>query len=210
MTRISERLAHLREKGKKAFVAYITGGDPDMETSEEVFAALVSAGVDIMEIGVPFSDPVGDGPTNQLAAERALMHGTSLDDILAMVSRLRLKGFDIPVVLFTYFNPLFNMGIKAFADKASKGGVDGVLVVDLPPEEADEYLGHVRQKGIETIFLASPTTHPSRIKRIDEFSSAFVYYVSRLGVTGAKSRLSDTLEGEIMNLKQHVSKPIIV
>lgn len=208
--RLAEVFIRKKASGEKAFVAYLTAGDPTLGATQIYVAALQKAGVDILELGVPHSDPVADGPTNQKAAERALLNGTSLRDILGLVSKLRAGGTAMPVVLFTYFNPIFRMGVEAFATAARRAGVDGVLVVDLPPEEAEIYQALLRQNGIDTIFLASPTTRPERLAAIGRLSSGFVYYVSRTGVTGAQESLSTSLETELELLRSHISLPVCV
>ena len=208
--RLTELFKRKKAAGEKAFIAYLTAGDPTLAATETYVAALEKAGVDIIELGVPHSDPVADGPTNQKAAERALRSGTSLRDILGLVSKLRAGGTQMPMVLFTYFNPIFRMGVETFAAEARRSGVDGVLVVDLPPEEAEGYQALLQANGLDTIFLASPTTRPERIEIIGRLSSGFVYYVSRTGVTGARESLSASLETELERLRSRISLPICV
>jgi len=192
---------------KKTFVAYLTAGDPSLAATERFIRAAEEGGADILELGVPHSDPVADGPVNLAAASRALAHGTSLRDILALVKRVKPK---IKIVIFTYFNPVLRLGIDTFAKLASEAGVYGVLIVDLPPEEGQEYARALRSQGVNTIFLASPTTDPERLKAIREVGTGFLYYVSRMGVTGTQDKLSETLSNEITELKKVIALPIYV
>ena len=207
---IRQRLEETRGQGRAAFIPFLMAGDPDLEWTGKMVRGLTRAGADIIELGVPFSDPVADGPVNQRAAERALAKGTTLKRILALVAELRINGDDCPIVLFSYFNTILRMGLEHFAQTAAKAGVNGVLVVDLPPEEAAEYTSIMRLNKLDTVFLASPTTTPQRLKLIDDASTGFVYYVSRLGVTGKKTQISETLSRELDSVRQHVSQPIAV
>ncbi len=210
MSRIAEAFADLKKKNQKAFVAYITAGDPNLEETKAYCRLLAKAGVDIIELGVPFSDPLADGPTNQAAAERALASGTSLAKILQMVAELRSEGFSLPLVLFSYLNPIFSMGYENFAQQCRKVGVDGVLVLDLPIEEAAPYIELMRRQEVKTVFLASPTTTDERLQLVGEQTQGFLYYVSRTGVTGAQAEISKTLEDEVNHLKEYVNCPIVV
>lgn len=185
MSRIAERFAALKAAGRKALIPYITAGDPHPDLTVGFMHAMVKAGVDVIELGVPFSDPMADGPTVALAHERALRHHTSLHDVLAMVSTFRQTDPATPVVLMGYLNPVETMGGAAFARAAAEAGVDGVLTVDLPPEEADELSGLLRAQGIDPIYLLAPTSTPDRIRMITGAASGYVYYVSLKGVTGA-------------------------
>lgn len=202
----------LRSKAEKraAFIPYITAGDPDLETSAELLGVLADSGADIIELGVPFSDPIADGIVNQRAATRALASGTTLPGILELVSRARDR-VGVPIVLFTYFNPLHARGLELFAEQASSSGVDGVLCVDLPPAEAAaDYLPALRSSGIDTVFLLSPTSDRRRILEVEEASTGFVYYVSRAGVTGTRSELPPDLLKEVKRLRRKVSLPLAV
>lgn len=197
--------------GRPAFIAYLTAGDPDAEASARYVKALARAGADVIELGVPYSDPVADGPTNLKAADRALKGGGSLKSVLALSKRLRADGVATPFVLFTYYNPIFRLADDAaFARQARESGIDAVLIVDLPPEEAGRLRAALEKEGVGTVFLASPTTTPERLARIDEYSTEFVYYVSRLGVTGARTELSESLAEELAALRKHVKQPIAV
>lgn len=210
MISIKDTFLNLKEKNQKAFIPYVTAGDPDFELSKKIVKTLVACEVDIIELGVPFSDPIADGPTNQKASERALINNFSLDDVFRLVKELREDGVKTPIVLFTYLNPIFNIGFESFAKKAKLNGVSGSIILDLPPEESDEYIKAMTDNGLETIFLSSPTTSSERLALIQKYSSGFVYYVSRVGVTGAKTSISDTIEEEITKVKSIIKKPLAV
>ena len=185
MSRLAQRFAELKRAGRIALVPYITAGDPDKSASVPLMQALVEAGADVLELGVPFSDPTADGPVIQQACERALKHGTTLADVLAMVREFRAQDPRTPVVLMGYLNPLEAFGLGVFAAAAAEAGVDGVLTVDMPPEEAEPLAGLLRAHGLDPVFLLAPTTDAARLKRICETAAGFVYYVSLKGVTGA-------------------------
>lgn len=187
MSRIAERFAHLKATGRKALIPYITAGDPTPFVTVDAMHALVKGGADIIELGVPFSDPMADGPTITKAHERALRHNTSLTDVLAMVREFRTRDAATPVVLMGYLNPVEAMGYARFAELAADAGVDGVLTVDLPPEEAGGLTPELRARGLDPIYLLAPTTTPARIKLITDAASGYVYYVSLKGVTGAST-----------------------
>jgi tryptophan synthase alpha chain len=190
-------------------VAYITAGDPTLEASERIVLALAEAGADIVELGVPFSDPIADGPTIQRASERALRSGTTLAGVLDLVRKLRART-PVPLVLFSYFNPVLQMGLEKFAGSAAKAGADGVLVTDLTPEEAADYRRVVRSAGLDTIFLAAPTTTDARLARIAESSSGFLYLISRTGVTGAREELPADLPELVRRTRRATSLPLAV
>ncbi len=210
MSRLQKTIQSRQEAGQKTFVAYITAGDPNLTETTAIGLALAESGVDIIELGVPFSDPLADGPTNQRAAERALASGTNLLKILDEVAAFRRKNSHTPLVIFSYLNPIYRMGFETFASKAKAAGVDGVLIVDFPPEEADAYRQLMHAAGLDTVFLASPTSDAGRLKHVDEQSSGFVYYVSRTGVTGMQSQLSQSLGNEMELVKRFVKKPVMV
>src|ERR1700732_472905 len=191
-TRIAKCFAALRASGEMGIVAYITAGDPSLDATLEFVLALEEAGTDVIELGVPFSDPLADGPTIQRASERALKSGASLPKILELVSRIR-KSSQIPLVLFSYYNPILQMGLEAFAAATSEAGVDGVLATDLSPEESVEYRRILAAHHLDTIFLCAPTSTDERLANIATCSSGFLYLVSRTGVTGAKDTLPDDL-----------------
>ena len=209
MNRIEERFKTLAAKGQTAFIPYITAGDPTLEQTARIVAALEDAGADIIEFGVPFSDPVADGVVNQEAAQRALKHGVSLRQIIGLVKKLRATT-QIPIVLFTYCNPVLAYGVEAFARDAADAGVDGVLCVDFPPEEAVDYKRALDAKGISTIFLIAPTSTPARVELIAKQSTGFVYYVSRTGVTGERADLETSVNTMVASIKQHTATPVAV
>lgn len=207
---LQQTLLACRARGEAALVAYVVAGDPSLASTEKYVAALAQAGADVIELGVPFSDPLADGPVNQRASERALRAGTTLRGVLETVRRLRESGLTTPIVLFTYMNPVLQMGLERFTTQAQAVGVSGVLVVDLPPEEADEYLRRMAARQLETVFLAAPTTPPERLALIAAATTGFVYYVSRTGVTGVQTALSDTLLDELKSLRTRIDKPVVV
>ncbi len=199
-------------KSKPGLVAYVTCGDPDLATSRAVILAAIDAGADVIELGVPFSDPVADGPVIQRASERALNNGTSLTDVLRLASEVRRARPNAGLIIFSYLNPLVRMGLERFAQEAKAAGVDGALVTDLTVEESEHYRGFMREVGLSTIFLAAPTSPDSRLKKIAAASQGFIYAVSRTGVTGAKS-INDTrgdAEQLVKRLKRVSTLPIAV
>ena len=208
-SRISRRFADLRASGEMGIVAYITAGDPSLEATEKFVLALAEAGSDVIELGVPFSDPVADGPTIQRASERALKAGTTLQGVLDLVRKIR-KSSQVPLVLFSYYNPVFQMGLEKFASAASSADADGVLVTDLTPEEADDHLRNMRSHQLDTIFLASPTSDDERLQKIAAVSSGFLYLISRTGVTGAKDALPDDLPSLLRRTRRFTNLPVAV
>jgi len=210
MSALARAFEQARLAGRAAFIPYLTGGDPDLTTSERLLRALAKGGADIIEIGVPFSDPIADGPVNQRAAVRALEAGASMSGVLRLVARVR-SDLAVPVVLFTYFNPILRRGVERFAEQASSSGVDGVLCVDLPPEEGEKELGPaLRQRGIDPVYLLAPTSTRQRVRAVDEASRGFVYYVSRTGVTGTRDELPSRLLKEVRKLRRKVALPLAV
>lgn len=207
---LRETLGAARKNGTSAFIPFVMAGDPDMGTSERVIIGLEKAGASLLELGVPFSDPVADGVTVQRAAERALANGATLKGVLSLVKNLRAKGVKMPICLFSYLNPIHQMGYDTFIKEALAAGAQGALIVDLPPEEAGEYRIAAEKHKFETVFLCSPTTSPERLKMVDEFSSGFVYYVSREGVTGAQAALPQKLQDKIVSLKTSLKNPVAV
>lgn len=214
MKLISQLMEELKVKGEKAFIAYVTAGDPDLKATVDLVQTLSEAGADIIELGVPFSDPLADGPTNQKAAERALKNGCHLGGIFEAVLEVRKRGIETPLVLFSYLNPLYKFGFEEVAKRAKEVGIQGVLSVDLTPEsfmkEEIIFKKSLQKEGVEPIFLLSPTTKESRWTLIEEESKGFVYYVSRTGTTGARKDLSETLVEELRRVKQVVKKPLVV
>lgn len=208
MSRISERFSLLKGQGRTALVPFITAGDPRRELTVPLMHTLVQQGADIIELGVPFSDPMADGPVIQRASERSLEHHTSLRDVLQMVSEFRSKDQDTPVVLMGYLNPIEIMGYAAFADAAQAAGVDGVLTVDLPPEEGDELLPAMRAHGLDPIYLLAPTSTGERIERVTGSASGFVYYVSLKGVTGASNLDADAVAAKLLEIRRRTDLPV--
>src|SRR5712692_3234604 len=208
-TRISRRFAELRRTGEMGLVAYITAGDPSLQATGKFAVALAEAGADVIELGVPFSDPIADGPVIQRASERALRSGTTLAGVLALVKSLRAKS-DVPLVLFSYFNPVLQMGLEKFGEAAKAAGADGVLITDLTPEEASEYRAAMSARGLDTIFLAAPTSPDERLARIAEASSGFLYLISRTGVTGPKDQLADELPSLARRVRRVTELPIAI
>src|SRR6266705_2888945 len=209
LTRISRRFAELRAHGELGIVAYVTAGDPSLDATRTFVLALAEAGADVIELGVPFSDPLADGPTIQRASERALKSGTTLARVLDLVRRIR-KTSDLPLVLFSYFNPILQMGIEKFASAARAAGADGVLVTDLTPEESEDYRRVVRAHRLDTIFLGAPTSTDERLAKIATCSAGFLYLISRTGVTGAKDALPDDLPALLRRARAVTQLPIAV
>lgn len=207
--RISQRFGALSKAGELGLVAYITAGDPSLDASERIVLAAAEAGADVIELGVPFSDPVADGPTIQRASERALRGGTALAGVIDLVRRVRAKS-DVPLILFTYFNPVLQMGVRKFAEAASTAGADGVLVTDLTPEEADEYRATIRAHGLDTIFLAAPTSTDERLAMIAECSTGFLYLISRTGVTGERDSMPEDLPALARRVRRVTKLPLAV
>ena len=210
MTRIDAKFAQLRANGKKAFVSYIMAGDPDYETSLEVVKGLPKAGVDIIELGLPFTDPMADGPTIQLAGQRALEAGMTLERTLQMATEFRKGDNDTPIVLMGYYNPIFSHGVEAFLSDAKAAGIDGLIVVDLPPEEDDELCIPAQNEGLNFIRLATPTTDEKRLPAVLKNTSGFVYYVSITGITGAAAAEAADVAPEVARIKSDTDLPVIV
>ena len=206
--RISARFTELSASGELGIVAYITAGDPSLEASEKIVLAAAEAGADVIELGVPFSDPVADGPVIQRASDRALRSGTTLAGVLELVTRLR-RNTQVPLVLFSYFNPILQMGIAKLAD-ATKAGADGVLVTDLTPEEGAEYRVVLQSRGLDTIFLAAPTSTDARLAQISAVTTGFLYLVSRTGVTGTRDALPPELPALVRRTRKFTALPVAV
>jgi tryptophan synthase alpha chain len=207
--RLARAFALARAQGRCAFIPYITAGDPDLTRTRSIARALADAGADLLEIGVPFSDPIADGPVNQRASERALQRGVTLRSCLELAGHLREDGTP-PVILFTYYNPIHRMGLESFARAAATAGVDGVLVTDLPPEEADDLKSVLLPQGVDLIFLLSPTSSNERLEMVGRQASGFLYFISRTGVTGAREDLPPELAGQVRAARQVSSLPIAV
>jgi tryptophan synthase alpha chain len=210
MSTLADLFRRCRKEKRAAFVPFLVAGDPSLETTEHLVVALAEGGADIVELGVPFSDPIADGPVNQAAATRALAAGTTLGGVLAAVARLRLRTA-VPIVLFTYFNPIHRYGLRRFAEHAAASGVDGALVVDLPPEEAvGDYLDALAGAGLDPIFLLAPTSTAGRVRTVKRAGRGFVYYVSRTGVTGERSSLPTGLTSKLAKLRRSLGLPLAV
>lgn len=207
--RIEETFKRLSKRGEKALVAFVTAGDPDMKTSEEIVVELARSGADIIELGIPFSDPMADGPTIQASSERAISAGATLKSVLGLVRSVRSR-IDAPIVLFGYYNPIFSYGPRRFAREAAKAGADGVLVVDLPPEEAAELAGELKDNGLDHICLLTPTSDSKRMKLVSGSGTGFLYYVSLTGVTGARARLEADPSRNIRRIKRFSRLPVCV
>ena len=210
MTRIDAKFAALKAEGKKAFVAYIMGGDPDVETSLAVMKGMPGAGVDVIELGMPFTDPMADGPTIQLAGQRALDGGMTMDKVLGMVTEFRKGDSTTPIVLMGYYNPIYSRGVERFLTEATAAGIDGLIVVDLPPEEDSELCLPAQAAGLNFIRLATPTTDNKRLPKVLQNTSGFVYYVSITGITGAASAQAADVAPEVARIKAQTDLPVIV
>jgi len=209
MGRIGARFAQRRAEGRPVFVAFLTAGDPSLDGTVEAALALDAAGADVLELGVPFSDPLADGPVIQRASERALARGVTLPRVLEAVRRIRERS-ELPLLLFSYFNPLLQHGLARLAREAKAAGVDGALVTDLPPEEAEEWIAAARAVDLDTVFLASPTSPPERLRKVAEASRGFVYAVSRTGVTGERQALSGDARPLVERLHALTDVPVVL
>lgn len=209
MTRIEAKFNEFRSEARKGFIPYITAGDPSLEATEQIILELERSGADIIELGVPFSDPMADGPVIQRASERALAKHVSVRDCLDLVRRIRQRS-EVPIVLFSYLNPLLSLGLERLAGELRSAGVDGVLATDLVPEEADEFRAAMRDAGIDLIFLVAPTSTDERIKLVSEASSGFVYAVSRTGVTGVRQNLSEAAANLVQRVRRFTDLPVAV
>ncbi len=205
---IKKQFNLLKNNGQKALVTFITAGDPDLATTASILPILANAGADIIEIGIPFSDPMADGPTIQRASERALASGTTLKAILELVKKSR-EQVSVPIILMGYSNPIYNYGWHQFSKDAVEAGVDGLLLVDLPPEEADELIPAAKSAGLDTIFLLTPTSDEARIKQVNRCGSGFVYYVTVTGVTGARQSVSTSLSEELETVIRTIKLPVV-
>ena len=209
MNRIDKKFQELRDQGASAFMPYVCAGDPNPELTSKLFLTLEEAGADLIELGVPFSDPIADGPTVQRASERALTHNISLEQTLAIVADLRPQT-EIPIALMSYYNPIFRMGEEAFCKAAHEVGIDGVIVPDLPPEQAQSLLEIALNYNLATIFMVAPTSTPERMQLIASVSTGFIYCVSVTGVTGARATWSDEVTPMVTELRKHTDKPISI
>jgi len=210
MSRISERFAALKKEGRAGLVTFVTAGDPNLSASQKILDGLPAAGADIVELGMPFTDPMADGPAIQASSLRALQSGMTLAGTLAMVRRFRVKDATTPIVLMGYYNPIYIMGVERFCVAAKTAGVDGLIVVDLPPEEAEELVGPARRQGIEFIVLTTPTTDDARLPAVLANASGFVYYVSIAGITGTASASEQAIASSVARLRRHTKLPVAV
>jgi tryptophan synthase alpha chain len=208
MSRIEKRFAHLRSDKRAGLVAYISAGDPDIAMSYEILKGLPGAGADLIELGMPFTDPMADGPSIQLAGQRALKAGITIDATFDMVRRFRKADADTPILLMGYYNLVYQRGPERFCKEAAEAGVDGFILVDLPPEEADELKPHAVKSGLDTVLLTAPTTDDKRLPAVLKYSSGFVYFASVLGITGTKSATEDAVRTHVGRIKRHTKLPV--
>ena len=209
MTRIGSLFDHLRRRGRKGLIAYLTAGDPSLDHTPALVEALVRGGADLIELGVPFSDPIADGPVIQRAGDRALRAGTTLAGVLEAACRIRRRS-EVPLLLFTYLNPVLRYGLERLARDAAASGIDGCLLTDASVEEAHEYIGAMRRHGLDTVFLAAPTSTPRRLKLVAEYSTGFAYLVSRTGVTGERDSLSGAVAPLVSSMRAITDLPLAV
>jgi len=207
MSRIEAVFRKLKDK-RAAFIPFVVAGDPDLKTTEALVLKMAECGADIIEVGVPFSDPLADGPTIQAGSQRALKNGVNLKEIFRMAERL--EGISTPLVLMTYFNPVLQHGLKSFAEDCRRNGIDGVIIPDLPPEEAGPWIREAKPSKVDTIFLLAPTSSTERIRLTNRYSRGFLYYVSVTGVTGTRGKLPEELEAAIRQIKKYSRKPVAV
>jgi tryptophan synthase alpha chain len=205
--RITDLFEKLKAQKKKGFIAFVTAGDPDIGTTKKIIKELERSGADMIELGIPFSDPMADGPTIQASYERAVKGGVHLTDVLKLVGEVR-KDSQVPLVLFGYYNPIFNYGLKKFAKDAAAAGADGVLIVDLPPEESDELRGELDKNGVDLIFLLTPTSDEKRMRLVASKASGFIYFVSVTGVTGARTSVSADVHKYVKRVRKHTDLPL--
>ena len=209
MNRIVEKFAALKHTGKKGFIVYIGAGDPNLEATRQLALAFDKSGVDILELGVPFSDPLADGLVNQLAAQRGLESGTTPPKVLEMIAAIRRQS-QIPIVLYIYFNLIHKVGLEKFINDCARVGVDGLLVLDLPPEESDNYEALMKEAGLCHIYLVAPTTPEDRMELIVKRGSGFIYYISREGVTGMQAKVASNLASQVAKIRAHTDLPVAV
>ena len=208
MSRIEQAFKRTRRERRSALIPFITAGDPDLQTTEALVLRMAESGADMIEMGIPFSDPLADGRTLQAASQRALQNGVNLSDIFRMTERL--KGIATPLVIMSYFNPVLRYGVRPFVEDCKKSGIDGVIIPDLPFEEAEPWVNAARESDLDTIFLATPTSPPNRIRTISRLSRGFIYYVSVKGLTGARAKLPEDLELAVRRIKEQTQKPVAV
>ena len=209
MSRLAKAFARCRAQNRAAFVAYLCAGDPDFDTSLAACQALLASGVDVLELGVPFSDPLADGLTNQLAAQRALEGGMTAARVFELVKKIR-ETSDTPIIFYTYYNLVFSNGVDAYVRAAKAAGVDGILTLDLPPEEAGEIATACKAHGVETVFIVAPTTPDARLPIIAKATTGFIYYVSREGVTGVRDQVATNIPEAVARIRRHTALPVAV
>lgn len=209
MSRIAQAFQRAQKENRAAFVAYLCAGDPNFDTSLAACRAVIDGGIDILELGVPFSDPLADGLTNQLAAQRALESGITTADVIRLVSRIR-EFSQVPIVFYTYYNLVFTNGIDAYLKAARAAGVDGLLTLDLPPEEAGEIASACARHGVESVFIVAPTSPETRIAKIAAAATGFIYYVSREGVTGVREQIANNIAEAVGGIRRHTKLPVVV
>jgi len=209
MDRIAQAFARARQEKRAAFIAYLCAGDPDFDTSLAACLAVIAAGADVLELGVPFSDPLADGLTNQLAAQRALEGGMNAGRVFELVRRIREKS-QVPLVFYTYYNLVFSNGVENYVRDARAAGVDGMLTLDLPPEEAGEVSAACRKHDLKTVFIVAPTTPAERLPRIGAAATGFIYYVSREGVTGVRDQMAANIPEAVARIREHTHLPVVV
>jgi len=209
MSRIAETFASLKRNNRKGFIPFITAGDPDLQTTRELIIELAAGGATLIELGIPFTDPMADGPVIQRASERALRHMFGIEDVLQIIAEAR-RQTDVPIILFSYLNPLLQFGIERLADEGKRAGIDGVLVTDLVPEEAGEFSSILKRNDLDMIFLIAPTSTDQRLKLIAEHASGFIYAVSRAGTTGAREEMSAEAEKLVRRMRRFSSLPVAV
>jgi len=207
MSKIDVVFQRLTNKGQAALICFVVAGDPDLETSKALILKMVESGADIIELGLPYSDPLADGPVIQAASQRALQKGITLEDVFHLGEELKGQA---PLIIMSYFNPIFRYGLKLFAKDCRRSGIDGVIIPDLPPEEARPWVEEARKSKLDTIFLAAPTSPPDRIKLIDRMSRGFIYFVSVTGVTGVREKLPQGLAAAVQQIKNQSPKPVAV
>ncbi len=209
MSRIEKKFSELRRAGRAGLIPFITAGDPGLARTEELLYCLADSGADVIELGMPFSDPMADGPTIQAASERALKNDFGLEQVLSLVERFRQR-YDVPLLLFGYYNPVFSFGEERLVSEAQEAGVDGFLIVDLPPEEGEGLRALASGAGLDVIYLVAPTSPDERIKKIAAVASGFIYYVAVTGVTGARDTLAETIPNDVARIKRYSDLPVAV
>ena len=210
MNRLTKKFNELKSANRGGFIPFIVAGDPDLQTTKELLLLLAENGASVIELGVPFSDPVADGATIQASAERALRNSIGVKDILRIVKEVRSEGFEVPIILFSYYNPILQFGLEKFSTEAKKSGVDGILITDLIPEEAEDFRKILAGEDLALIMLAAPTSSDERLKKICEKANGFVYAISRAGVTGARNDSSDDAKKLVLRIRKHTDLPVAV